>query len=74
MGGVVSMFREAAFEPEVTRAMGDAFELACETLNGRAVADEVRVTIAQRIIQFARSGEHDPKKLCQGALDALPRD
>ena len=53
---------EAVFEPDDIDAMSMALDDVCEVLklNGSAKAKE---TVAMRIIELARRGERDPKKL-----------
>jgi hypothetical protein len=60
------------FDGETIRQMGIAFEMALASL--RATPDwndPIRAAIAQRIIAFAKAGEHDPERLCEGALRAV---
>jgi len=61
---------EHAFGPETTAAMGSAFEDICDTLriNGNAA---VRDVIAIRIIELARRGIRDPRKLRDRILDQV---
>lgn len=62
--------RPAVFEPEVVKAMGDAYERALASFD-TAPVKTVREVIAGRIIALAQKGEHDPRALCEGALAAL---
>jgi hypothetical protein len=60
------------FDGETIRQMGIAFEMALASL--RATPDwndPIRAAIAQRIIALAKAGEHDPERLCEGALWAV---
>jgi tartrate dehydratase beta subunit/fumarate hydratase class I family protein len=68
MNGRTEVHYEHAFGPETTAAMATALEQVCEALriNGDATAREV---IAERIIELARRGEHDPTKLRDRVLD-----
>jgi hypothetical protein len=59
----------AAFDADITKSMGEAFDEACRELNGERVA--VREFIAEQIIDAAQSGERDPRRLCASALAAL---
>jgi hypothetical protein len=56
------------FEPEVTRAMSEAFDEACRKLRLMDGAASEREVIAVRIIELARRGERDPARLCERVL------
>lgn len=53
---------QAAFEPEVTHAMSVAFDEVCFCL-GLSEDERARRTIAVRVIELARRGEHDAVRL-----------
>jgi len=57
-----------SFEPEVTQAMGIAFEKACRTLGLTPRTDPATEAVAKVIIELALAGEHDPENLYQGTL------
>ena len=57
------------FEPEVTAAMGEAFEAACKELHEVGQLPTVRNFIAQRIIAAVRRGELDPVRLRTAAIN-----
>jgi hypothetical protein len=57
---ITPFLQDHAFEPEVTRAMGIAFEDA-----------EI---IATKIIELAKMGEHDASRLCNAAVMAFQRE
>ena len=60
------------FDPEAIRQMGVAFEMALASLGSTPnYADPVRETVARKIIEFAKTGERDPERLCEGALKLL---
>jgi hypothetical protein len=60
------------FDAETTRLMGIAFETAIVALQQPYVIGEpVREAIAHKIIDLAKTGERDPERLCEGALEAL---
>lgn len=61
----------AAFGPEATQAMAEAYEAALRTLGILDPADPRTETIARRIISSATAGEDDPVRLCQAALRNL---
>jgi hypothetical protein len=71
MAGILPFFRGAAFDYDLTQAMGEAFERACHSLHDLGQPDLVRDIIARRIIEVARRGERDPDELCARALQAL---
>ena len=62
----------ASFDAEHVKAMGEAFDSVIRELhdNGKQ-SSVVRKVIAERIIALAKSGERDPDKLCELAMDAL---
>ena len=57
-----------AFEPEVTHALGVAFDEACRALFVPDNAKTVREAIAEKIIEHARCGERDPDRLRDAVL------
>jgi hypothetical protein len=59
------------FDDGATKAMGEAFDAACKDLHDRGQPSIVYGVIASRIIEAARSGERDPKKLKEVALAAF---
>ena len=56
------------FDPETTRVMGVAMEMACITLRTGDCADDVKQTIANKIIALAKAGERNPDILCEEVL------
>jgi hypothetical protein len=59
-------------DDEAIRRMGIAFETALASLSGtRGYDDPVRAALARSIIALAQAGEHDPERLCDGALRAV---
>lgn len=71
MAGIIPFFRGAAFDCDATRAMGEAFDLACCSLHDIGQPALVREVVARRIIEVARGGERDQDELCTRALQAL---
>jgi hypothetical protein len=71
MADVLPFFRNATFNTDATRVMGEAFDRACHSLHDVGQPDLVREIIAKRIIEVARNGERDPDELCARALQAL---
>jgi hypothetical protein len=51
---------------------GIAFEIALASLGAsRDHDDPIRSALARNIITLAQAGEHDPERLCDGALRAV---
>jgi hypothetical protein len=61
------------FDQEVTRAMGVAFEQACETLGLSDRDDPATRLLAKKVIEAASSGERDAGRLYQMALESVRR-
>ena len=53
--------QDAAFDPETTQIMGQAYESACRALDF-AEPEIVKTIIAKRIIALAKTGEHEAKR------------
>jgi hypothetical protein len=68
---VVQLFQEAAFGPELTRIMGDAFERATRSLHDTGQPDLIKEVMAKRIIDAVRRGIRDPRQLCIEATRSL---
>jgi plasmid stabilization system protein ParE len=60
-----------AFDPEATRALGQAFDTACALLGHTPQPTAVREHIAKSIIEAAKAGERDPVRLRDAGLAAL---
>jgi hypothetical protein len=61
------------FDPETTRIMGVAFEMARAAVKrdwGGLYASHI---IAKRIIELAKGGERNPDLLCEAALKKLSK-
>jgi len=56
------------FEPEITKAMGVAFEKACLSLGLSLRTDPATEHVASVIIALAQRGERDSKRLYEGVL------
>ena len=61
------------FDPETVRAMGVAFERACQSLRLAEKTDPATKLVAERIITAAERGERDPDSLCAAALASRGR-
>ena len=60
-----------AFDPETTRTLGQAFDMACALLGHTPQPTAVREAIAKSIIEAAKAGERDPVRLREAGLAAL---
>jgi len=68
---IVPYLSRQAFGPDVTRAMGVAFDEVCRTLAiGNSGVVHPRI-VARKIIELAQMGEHDPERLRDLALEAF---
>jgi hypothetical protein len=63
--------RVNVFAPELTSAMGDAYDKAIAALTTTDSELMVRELLAKRIIRLARRGEFDPEHLCSSALSGF---
>jgi hypothetical protein len=61
--------RGGAFDDELTRLMGEAFDAVCAMCP--ALSDRDREAIAERIISAAAAGERDRKRLRNVGLASL---
>ena len=59
---------ELSFDPEIKSLMGQAFVSACKALHDNGQPELVNTVLAKRIIAIAKTGERDPKQLCDRAL------
>jgi hypothetical protein len=59
------------FDPETTRVMGVALEMVCVALRIGERDDEVKRTIATKIIDLAKAGERNPDLLCEKVLQDI---
>src|SRR5262249_18343620 len=59
------------FEPEEVASLTAAFDAALNKLGLVNRKDPMATTVAKLIIQLAKDGERDPKKLCDQALKIL---
>jgi len=71
MGSVIPFPCEHAFNAEVTKIIGDAFDKTLTTFDDTEQPEEMRKIIARRIIDAASRGERDPDRLCAAALVSI---
>jgi hypothetical protein len=60
-----------AFGPEDIANLTTAFDAALTRLGLIDRRDPLTTVVAKAIIQLAKEGERDPKKLCDGALNIV---
>jgi hypothetical protein len=68
---IVLMLEGGSFDAETTRAMGEAFDDACRSLQEFGTRITVREIIARRIIEAAKNGEQNRARLYEHALLAF---
>ena len=66
----IPYFQCAAFDPDMTHIMGEAFDRACQDLRIGGQPDIVKEVIASRILDAARDGERDPRRLYEQAVNS----
>jgi len=71
VSAIIPFLNGQSFEPELTKIMGDAYDLARKELHDRGQPVIVQEILASRIIALARTGERDPAQICNQALSAL---
>jgi hypothetical protein len=60
------------FDPETTRLMGIAFEMAVVALqHTEGIVNPTRDAVAKKIVELAKAGERDPERLCEVVLKEL---
>jgi len=67
---ITPFLKNQAFAPEITRAMGIAFEKACARLR-LAQNDAATEAVAKKIIALAQQGERNADVLCERTLKEL---
>jgi hypothetical protein len=68
---IIPYLSRQAFGPDVTRAMGVAFDEVCSALaidNTGVVQPRI---VARKIVELAQMGEHDPERLRDRALESF---
>jgi hypothetical protein len=65
------LLEEAVFAPEDIARMTVAYEAALQFLRLNDRNDPVTETVAKKIIEIARTGEHDPPRICARAIQEL---
>jgi hypothetical protein len=68
---IYRLLQHAVFEDDAVKAMTVAYEDVLRDLNLADRADPLTEIIAKKIIELAQTGERDPKRLCEDALQAI---
>ena len=72
MASIIPFIRKrSVFDDELTKLMGEAFDAACRGLHDKGQPAIVQEVLAKRIINAARRGERDPKRLLEAALSVI---
>jgi hypothetical protein len=65
------LLAKSVFQPDEVEAIANAFEATCAAL-GLSTRDEpIGQLVASKVIECARTGERDPKRLCKLVLSEL---
>src|SRR5438093_519077 len=65
------LLAKSAFEPDEVEAMAKAFEATCAALGLSNRDEPIGQLVAGKVIECARTGERDPKRLCKLVLSDL---
>jgi hypothetical protein len=65
------LLQNAAFDPDAVAAMSTAFEEACRVLGLAERSDPLCNLVAEKILECAGTGERDPIRLRECALQAI---
>ena len=68
---IYRLLREASFGPDEISQMTAAYEQALQALKLVDRNDPITEILAKKIIEVARSGEHDPTQICSRAIQEL---
>jgi hypothetical protein len=71
VGQILPFVPRVVFDDADTRIMGEAFDAACEEVRDDGQPPLAREVMAKRIIDAARAGERDVKRLRDAALSGL---
>ena len=74
MSNIIPFLKNAAFEPNVTAAMGAAFDKVCQLATEQKRPSVDKDMLASRIIELARQGLTDPDALYAETLKTLGLD
>jgi hypothetical protein len=68
---VTRLLQNTAFDPETIRVISDVFEKALIDLGLTDRTDPLAELLAKKIIEAAQTGERDPLRIYQRAIDSL---
>ena len=66
--------QDVSFDDIAMRAMGAAFDQACDALGNFGTSVTAREIVAKRIIEVAKTGERNPSNFYRQALKTLGVD
>jgi hypothetical protein len=61
------------FDPETTRVLGVALEMACIALRIGDCEDDIKQAIATKLIALTKAGERNPDILCEEVVKDIRR-
>jgi hypothetical protein len=65
------LLHRSSFEREDIKAMAQAFEEVCAAVEMSQWSDDFAQALAAKVVACARTGERDPKRLCEMVLAGL---
>jgi hypothetical protein len=68
---IYRIFKERPFDPEAVERLSAAYECALKALGLANRQDPLTELVARKIIDVAETGEADPDRLCDRALEQL---
>ena len=71
MSVIVPFFKNRGFDDKSTRALGQAYDIACRSLHRHGRPPVVQELLAKKIIDAAGRGERDPDRLASISLGIL---
>jgi hypothetical protein len=71
---IYRLFKECAFEPDAVICMARAYESALLALRLTDRQDPLTEIVAKKIIEIAETGERDPDRLRDRALEEIGHD
>jgi hypothetical protein len=68
---ITAIFKQSAFDQDMTKAMGEAYEKLAADMGLTRQDDALTRRSAETIIEVARRGQRDPDKICADATALL---
>ena len=65
---IIPFLKDNSFDPELTQAVGEAYDRVRKMLHDKGQPDLVQEIIARRVIEIAQTGERDPARISERAL------